>query len=113
MTRGSAPTLVTEVSLQDPTMASHVDAWAELIRNLAWDTDLRLHDRVELFLEPSLDNESCRYYLIDHDTRGVFWLDSYETEQLGLPSSVSEQHLSELFHIFLNVRSCITIRAFN
>ncbi|KAI0034719.1 hypothetical protein K488DRAFT_44984, partial [Vararia minispora EC-137] len=91
--RGIAPTLVTEVRVEDATLAHHLDAWAGLVSELAREHEHLLHAGVELFLEPDLSDNSCSYYFVDHEMRTVFWLDAYETNQLGLPPSFSGQHL--------------------
>lgn len=52
-----------------------------------------MSDNMEIFLELDVDASSCGYYMIDHNARTEFWLDSLTTEELYLPPAVSKSHL--------------------
>jgi hypothetical protein len=81
--------------MENPGAASLVENWRVLIMGKAQDEKIQFHSSVELFIEPDVESESCNYYFIDHENRSVFWLESCNTEYLGLPMTASEQNLSE------------------
>jgi hypothetical protein len=47
----------------------------------------------ELYIRIDEDKD-CLYYGVDKRAQTLFWIDDYETEDLGLPSAVSPSHLS-------------------
>lgn len=52
-----------------------------------------IHAGVELFIQ--LEGSGCAYYFVDHFSRTEFWLDQFDTDEVGLPHVASEEHLSE------------------
>jgi len=66
--------------------------WVPNIEKRAADRGFVLSDNVELYIQ--IDDEDCNYYLADHATQIIFWLDNYETSELGLLPVVSSSHLS-------------------
>ncbi|KAI0327219.1 hypothetical protein GY45DRAFT_1327922 [Cubamyces sp. BRFM 1775] len=46
----------------------------------------------EIYLLP-YDDEDCGYYIVDHATHTVSWLEAVDLDQLGIPDVVSDSHL--------------------
>ncbi|KAI0309667.1 hypothetical protein OF83DRAFT_35765, partial [Amylostereum chailletii] len=53
----------------------------------------RDYPSLDLFLKLDLQTGGCSYYFVEHATRVVFWVDSFKSEDLGLPPSISSNHL--------------------
>ena len=56
-----------------------------------------LSDSYELCLEFCESGLSCGYYIADHSTRCIFWLDPVSTEDLEMNPAFSLEHLREHF----------------
>ena len=67
--------------------------WADEAENRATKKGFCLGPSVELYLQ--VDDEDCNYYFIDRIAQTVFWLEEYETSDLGLHPVISPSHLSE------------------
>ncbi|VDC02733.1 unnamed protein product [Peniophora sp. CBMAI 1063] len=91
--RGVSPRVITEADVTDVAVSRAVAAWIDALKEWAAELDVLLGPSVELFVEPELDTEICDYYLVDHGSRAVFWLESATTSELGLPSACSDAHL--------------------
>ena len=79
--------------MYDPKTANKVFAWVTEVEKLAKNQGLVFDSNVELFLE--IDENNCNYYLVDRGTVTLFWLTEITTTELGLPSAVSDSHLSK------------------
>jgi len=55
----------------------------------------------ELFLQ--LNGNDCNYYFVDHGVQTLYWLDAYDTSELGILPVASPSHLSK--PNFLNSRT--------
>lgn len=86
--------VVTEAWLYDSETMAKVSSWAKSIEDALRIKDIKLSDTMELFLEPREDMKSCGYYLVEHGTHTIFWLDQVSTDVLGLGQVVSISHLS-------------------
>jgi hypothetical protein len=82
---------VTDSYLYTPELGERICAWANEVERQATNKGFVLTDSVELFLQ--LDDEDCNYYFVDHATQTIFWLEEYETSDLGLHPVVSSSHL--------------------
>lgn len=71
--------------------------WAAEAERLAVEKGFVLAASVELYLQ--VDDEDCNYYFIDREAQTVFWLEEYETSELGLHPVVSPSHLSKFFFL--------------
>jgi hypothetical protein len=89
--RNAGLRVVTDAYLYTPELGEQICAWADEVERQAADKDFALTDSVELFLQ--LDHEDCNYYFIDRTTQTMFWLEQYDTSELGLHPVVSSSHL--------------------
>ncbi|KAJ7924641.1 hypothetical protein B0H13DRAFT_2184436 [Mycena leptocephala] len=83
--------VVTEAYLYRPDTMENLCRWIEHIESFLSDAKMTISEDIELFLE--LEGENCAYYFVDHATCAQFWLESLETDQLGLPPVISTSHL--------------------
>lgn len=86
-----------DVFSKDPVAAGHIDDWSDMIMDMFQQETVALSYAYELFLEYDEDVLGCRYYIIDHSKRSVFWLESVSTEDLRMYSAWSTEHLGEYF----------------
>jgi hypothetical protein len=84
---------VTESYLYNPETAEDISAWVTEVEERASKKGFVFTDYTELFLQ--LDGNDCNYYFVDHGVRTLFWLDAYDTSELGILPVVSSSHLSE------------------
>jgi len=85
--------VVTESYLYNPNIKEAICAWVTKVEERALMKGFVFTNRTELFLE--LDGNDCNYYFVDHDIRILFWLDAYDTSELGILPVVSPSHLSK------------------
>jgi len=80
--------------------AENVFAWVREVEERASKKSFAFTNHTELFLQ--LDGIDCHYYFVDHGARTLFWLDVYDTSELGILPVVSSSHLSKpnLFNWF-------------
>lgn len=83
--------VVTGCNINDSATAERVSAWVEYIQALALEKGIIFTEYMELFIQ--LDATDCQYYLADDDTLSVFWLENYESDDLGLLPVVSRSHM--------------------
>ncbi|KAG8929753.1 hypothetical protein FRC02_005101 [Tulasnella sp. 418] len=62
--------------------------------------ELPLSTEVYLELQSDASHGECRYYLIDHNTRVVYWAEDISTEKLGLEAVASPEHMSALMPFY-------------
>lgn len=65
-----------------------------LVLSWAAETSVELGSSIELFVEPLGGTGSCGYYLVDHGSRVLFWLQDCSTSDLNLPDACSIQNMS-------------------
>ena len=80
--------------------AESISAWVLEVEERASKKGFAFTDHTELFLQ--LEGNDCNYYFVDHGVRTLFWLDAYDTSDLGILPVVSSSHLSkpDLFGLF-------------
>lgn len=76
-----------------PEIGEKTCGWAAEAEKQFGDKGFILTDSIELYLQ--VDDEDCNYYFIDRATQTVFWLEEYETSELGLHPVISPSHLSQ------------------
>lgn len=91
--RNSVPKVVTGAYIYDSAVQEQVLQWVKVVDELLSSKEIKNADSMELYLEPDEENDCCRYYLVDHASRVLFWLETVETEQLGMLPTVSGDHL--------------------
>ena len=84
---------MTESYLYNPETAEVVSAWVTEVEERASKKGFVFTDYTELFLQ--LDGNDCNYYFVDHGVRTLFWLEAYNTSELGILPVVSSSHLSK------------------
>jgi hypothetical protein len=84
---------VTDSYLYDRVTAESISAWVTEVEEQASKKGFAFTDHTELFLQ--LDGEYCNYYFVDHGVRTLFWLDAYDTSEIGILPVVSSSHLSK------------------
>ncbi|CAA7270228.1 unnamed protein product [Cyclocybe aegerita] len=89
--RTSGLCVVTDSCLQEAKVAEQIRFWAEKVEQLAKERDCQIPETAELYLQ--LSGEDCNYYLVDHATRTIFWLEPCDTAELGLHPTISASHL--------------------
>ncbi|KAK6996633.1 hypothetical protein R3P38DRAFT_3069521 [Favolaschia claudopus] len=82
--------VVTEAFLYRPETFDIACRWIEHLERRVLEIMANSED-MELFIE--LDGQSCGYYFVDHATCSQFWLESSDTDQLGLPQVASTSQL--------------------
>ena len=85
---------MTESHLYNSVVAENISAWVTEVEEQASKKGFVFTDYTELFLQ--LEGDDCYYYFVDHDVRTLFWLDAYNTSELGFLPVVSSLHLSKL-----------------
>jgi hypothetical protein len=95
--------VVSESYLYNSVTAENISAWVLEIEEQASEKGFAFTDHTELFLQ--LDGIDCNYYFVDHGVRMLFWLDAYDSSELGILPVVSSSHLSKpnLFGLFRGI----------
>ncbi|VDC07562.1 unnamed protein product [Peniophora sp. CBMAI 1063] len=91
--RGMSPRIVTEVDVKSDAILRMVNAYVGLIFGWASELELELGSSIELFVEPLVASGACGYYLVDHGSRVIFWLQDCSVYDLKLPDASSPQNL--------------------
>ncbi|OCB84006.1 hypothetical protein A7U60_g8677 [Sanghuangporus baumii] len=81
---------VTEANIYDAGKYQSIVHWMLVVHKLAEAQRIVITGTIEIMLQLDEDNENtCGYYLVDHDCATVFWLQEVTSEELGIPDSVS------------------------
>ncbi|KAF6764333.1 hypothetical protein DFP72DRAFT_420556 [Ephemerocybe angulata] len=83
--------VVTDSYLYKSEVSDKIVSWVQIIEKEAASKGFSLTETVELYVQ--LEDEDCNYYFADHAARTLFWLDDYDTSELGLLPVVSPSHL--------------------
>ncbi|KAJ7635401.1 hypothetical protein FB45DRAFT_484525 [Roridomyces roridus] len=83
--------VVTEAHLYRPETLHEIHAWIDYFQDTLFALGRKTSEEIELFLR--LEDGGCAYYFVDHSTRTQFWLESFSTDDLGLPAVVSISQL--------------------
>lgn len=93
LSRWLSPCVVTEPNVRMEAALNMADACVRSILEWASELELELGFSIELFVEPDASG-TCGYYLVDHGSRVLFWLQDCETSELGVLNGSSAQNLS-------------------
>ncbi|OCH85542.1 hypothetical protein OBBRIDRAFT_798038 [Obba rivulosa] len=85
--------VVTEANLHSPEIQQRIEHWIQEVHARIAEQKISLPESAELFLQLGEHPDSCSYYLVDHATRVIFWLEPTTTSALYLMPSVSLAHL--------------------
>ncbi|RXW16482.1 hypothetical protein EST38_g9372 [Candolleomyces aberdarensis] len=83
--------VVTDSYLYKSEIADKIVSWVQHIEKEAESKAFTFPDSIELYVQ--LEEEDCNYYFADHAARTLFWLEDYDTTELGLLPVVSPSHL--------------------
>lgn len=83
---------ITEQSIHNEKLQERILAWATRVEETLKEKELVLPGSVEIYLDPSEDGETCWYYLADHESKAISWLEPVSSEVVGLRPAVSEEH---------------------
>ncbi|KAF5357044.1 hypothetical protein D9756_006505 [Leucocoprinus leucothites] len=89
--------IVTESWLYTPEIATEAAKWVDHLTVKIKEKGVDLAN-TELYIRIDEDLD-CLYYGVDKRDRTLFWIDDYETEQLGLPPVASPSHLRTLLEL--------------
>ena len=85
---------VTEANIYDSGKSKRIHYWMAVTSKLAEAQDIILTSSIEVVLQLDEDSENtCGYYLADHDSATIFWLQEVSSEDLDIPDSVSTYQL--------------------
>jgi len=82
--------IVTEASIHNADILEKVNYWVKEIERLMPDNILRM-DAVELFIQ--IDGNDCYHYLVDHRSCTQFWVETIDSDALGLLPAASPSHM--------------------
>jgi len=85
--------VVTSAYLYSSEIDSRIREWVIAIETMIFEKSIAVTKNVDLVLQ--LDGEDCYYYLANHDSQSLFWLDRYDTDDLGLLPVASPSHLKQ------------------
>ncbi|EAU89451.2 hypothetical protein CC1G_07677 [Coprinopsis cinerea okayama7 len=83
--------VVTDSYLYDQSVVDKLLPWITRVEKMVEDKAFTLDDSMELYVQ--MEGEDCNYYFADHAARAIFWLESFETSEVGLLPVVSDSHL--------------------
>ncbi|KAG7095379.1 hypothetical protein E1B28_006136 [Marasmius oreades] len=89
--RDSPLRIVTEAYLYNPETLAKVLYWSKHIESLVEEKGMPLSENIELFI--LIEDDGCSYYFVNHAIQTQFWLEQYDTTELGIPDVASESHL--------------------
>lgn len=100
--------VITTEDISSTEILDRVQYFIEMVEGMFEDTGVPLSDSYELYLEFDQDGVGCGYYLVDHSTRCIFWLEKVWTEDLQINPAFSTQHLRECFTLITHAAHLIT-----
>lgn len=86
--------IVTEASINRSEVWDKLSEWISGIEGALQCKGISPAESMELFLQPHENWETCGYYLANHATRSLFWLDQVSSELIGYDGNTSFSHLS-------------------
>uniref|UniRef100_A0A0W0FRN8 WW domain-containing protein n=1 Tax=Moniliophthora roreri TaxID=221103 RepID=A0A0W0FRN8_MONRR len=91
--------LYTEANLYDPKILEHITKFTHQFDEYIRTRDITLSTQIDVVFDPwiSEDEVLCQYYLADHATRSIFWLDKFTLNDDTLP--VWFAGITEISHI--------------
>lgn len=97
--RDSVPRIVTSSNIQDSEVLAQVEAWMKVLEKSAEDSSIKFSPSMEIFLElmDSVDGDFdwCEYYIADHTTCTIFWLEEINSYKIGTIRTAPGDHVRE------------------
>ncbi|KAK7676781.1 hypothetical protein QCA50_020249 [Cerrena zonata] len=84
---------IIEQPMQDPKVQERVLSWSSKIVEILKERAIVLPPSAEIYLNTSEDGETCWYYIADHDSKVISWIEPVSTADIGLRPSVSDEHI--------------------
>jgi len=91
--RNNGLRIVTEASINRREVWDKLSEWISGIEGALRCKGITPTDSMELFLQPNEYEDTCGYYLANHATRTLFWLDQVSSELIGYDGNTSFSHL--------------------
>lgn len=92
--REANPKIVTEQNMYDAGVRESMLEWSHALELSLADKSMNLADTMEVYLEPN-DESSCFYYIVDHNARVLFWMETLTTDDIGIRHCATGDHLRE------------------
>ena len=95
--RASIPRIVTRSDIYSAEAHEEVEAWAEIVMKAAVEENITFTSSMEVYLEVLKydDFDCCKYYIADHTTCTIFWLEEVNSSAIGVIQTVSGDHIRE------------------
>ncbi|KAI0720668.1 hypothetical protein C8T65DRAFT_826145 [Cerioporus squamosus] len=90
--------LVTDAYVYTPSVQAKIAKFVALVKKTLVEESISWPDSAELYLRPDEDEDTCGYFLLDHASQVVFWLEDVNTSDLGIMETVSDSHLRWLLN---------------
>ncbi|KAI0763103.1 hypothetical protein BD413DRAFT_215476 [Trametes elegans] len=87
------PRVLTDVDMYSAAKQEKVIRYAGVVRKVIEDKQIKFPDSAEVFLAPSEEEDVCHYYIADHASHTLSWLEAVDLDQLYIPDVVSESQL--------------------
>ena len=81
--------------MYDEKVQEQVLSWASVIVGVLREKRISLPPTAEIYINISEDQETCFYYIADHATKTIAWLEAVSTEDICVRPAVSDEHLGE------------------
>ncbi|KAI0738986.1 hypothetical protein C8Q80DRAFT_1203169 [Daedaleopsis nitida] len=86
--------VVTDAYMYNPSVRAKIMHFAAVVAKILEEQSIHLPDSAELYLSPEEDEaDGCGYYIADHASHTISWLEPVDSESMGIPNSVSESNL--------------------
>ncbi|KAK1231015.1 hypothetical protein PQX77_005876 [Marasmius sp. AFHP31] len=93
--------IYTDADVYNPNILRHaqrlINEFDEYTRRRNISLSYRMNVTLDMFYEEVDDSCPCRYYIADHSTKTVFWLDKFDADQMEVWSEV--KGVTEVTHI--------------
>uniref|UniRef100_A0A0W0GDU7 WW domain-containing protein n=1 Tax=Moniliophthora roreri TaxID=221103 RepID=A0A0W0GDU7_MONRR len=93
--------LYTDADLYNPRILEHVNKFINQFEEYIRTRSIHLSSQINVVFELYIDDDEilCQYYLADHATRTVFWLDKFTLDADTLPTWAEVKGVTEMSHI--------------
>ncbi|KAK7017521.1 hypothetical protein VNI00_018600 [Paramarasmius palmivorus] len=94
--------LYTDANIYDDSILSHMNSLIGQYDQYIHRHNIHLSSHVNVVFDLSIDSEEevrCKYYLVDHSTRMIFWLDTFELNESTLYAWSEVKGVTEVAHI--------------
>ncbi|KAI3610766.1 hypothetical protein WG66_006930 [Moniliophthora roreri] len=102
--------LYTDADLYNPRILEHVNKFINQFEEYIRTRSIHLSSQINVVFELYIDDDEilCQYYLADHATRTVFWLDKFTLDADTLPTWAEVKGVTEMSHISMYIHMQLT-----